>query len=149
MKIIELPGKAYSWLQWPVTLKSLTQESECLQAHLTAKFFGRAKIDVNYVLEKVRPYDAFLDSQWVAWNPVMFSNITYVLKLTTMPTTISYVHALFGLIEDQFKPYQAHITVPQLYWELVKKKKLTPQDVNLQFGELELCLGTEDDDADL
>lgn len=135
--------KPYSWLQWSVELGGFSGE-----AHVTAKFFGRAKISAHAVEELLLTSVAKsreLRSHLFWWEPRVFGVDTPVLEFTTYPRELWDIHDLFKLIEDDFKPWRPHITVHQSYWERISETGASPLDEGLGFGELELYLGTGKD----
>lgn len=138
MKIVE-HDKPYSWLQWPVKLTGMETD-----LHVTAKFFGKAKIDVGAVLQKIRNlYPIQEKYKDIEWEPAIFGNgeDVYVLELTRYPSVMDRVHDLFDLVNDDFPEYRPHITIPKGSWDAVKEGKITPQQVDLTFGVIELHLG--------
>jgi hypothetical protein len=143
MKIVNV-DKPYSWLQWPVTLKSCDESG----LHLTTKFFGKAKVNPESIREMMQHFGplpsamhpCLPEASDYRWEAAKFGD-ALVLELTQYPIGIVYAHARFSLIQDDFTPFGPHITVPRGYWEKVVREKLTPQDEKLCFGALELCLG--------
>lgn len=132
--------KPYSRLQWPVTLKNCKEP----KLHITAKFFGRASIDANYISMIVqRARLSHDDVAGLSWTTNLFAGLSHALELHDVPSTIIAVHHAFPLIKDQFAPWRPHITVPKDYWEQVVANGWTAQSEELQLGELELCLSHE------
>ncbi len=133
MKLFKI-DKPYSWLQWPVTVLSCTQD-----LHITAKFFGSIELDESAIEIRIDK-GLFLPNRLFEWKPTIFGDYTYVLELTRVPPALFAVHSTFSIVKDQFTPWRPHITVPKDYWELVKEKNLTPQSEMLRLGEIELYL---------
>lgn len=132
--------KSYSWLQWPVKLKSCKEE----KLHITAKFFGETNININVaeaMLNRLPSLENHIEQSRgysYSWKPEIFDGDTHVLVLNKCPVLIHQVNDLFALIRDDWPTFQPHITVPMNYWDLVKANDLTPLDENLEVGEIEL-----------
>lgn len=139
MKIIK-HTKPYSWLQWPIKMVGDNLENKL---HITAKYFGAAKIDASVVIEKISNlYPLQEKYRDVDWTPVIFDEIYFVLELTQYPLVMERTHELFSLIEDDYPEYRPHISVSGSLWDEIKNKNLKPKDLQLTFGEIELWLGT-------
>lgn len=140
MEVIQFADKEYSWLQWPVKLKNCKKES----LHITAKFFGRAAVNPDSVTKLLEDCDDIIlnfRTHHFNWKPEIFHDLVYVLELVRHPYTMDYVHGRFDLINDQFKPWRPHISVPKDYWDFVNKTMLTPELEEIEIGPLQLCLG--------
>jgi hypothetical protein len=129
--------KPYSWLQWPVSLLNY----EDGHPHVTAKFFGKAKISGYFLSKELSIFeDTHFRSTDFVWLPKMFQE-NFVLELIGYPAILHHVHHKFDLIEDQFFPFKPHITVSEFYWNLVKDNNLTPEKEEFKLGNLEFCKG--------
>lgn len=137
--------KSYSWLQWRVILPGLYGPSAMENPHVTAKFFGNAKISAEGVQQVLSAYPLYnvtpSSINLMEWVPQKFQD-SHVLELIHYPKRMQLIHDAFPVIEDQFTPWRPHITVPKPYWEFIKATGATPQAELLVFGELELYLGT-------
>lgn len=139
MKVIEVE-KPYSWLQWPVRLKNCPEP----KLHITAKFFGQAAIDPNYVrLIAQNTRLSYEDVAGLTWSHELFAGLTHCLELHGVPSTMIAVHHAFGLIRSDFTPWRPHISVPTAYWEQVVANQWTPKSEELLIGDLELCLSQD------
>lgn len=138
MRVIEVPEKNYSWLQWPVRLNHFAGTG----LHITAKFFGSIPIDRNAVIARVPLQESLWFSNEFQWSREMFSQ-HMVLELTKYPPAMRDIHNRFDLIEDEFKPWRPHITVTREYWQSVHAFGFTPESEKLTIGEIELCIGTK------
>lgn len=144
MKLIEFANKSYSWLQWPVTLRSL----EKTPLHVTAKFLGEGMwnpagfTDLLGASNYKMTWDiGEFDFQWA---PEIFFSLTPVLRFTRFPIAWSAIHSRMDFVQDQFPVYQPHITVPQEYWDKVRIQNILPRDEKMRVGPLEFCLGVKD-----
>lgn len=142
MKKLFFPDKSFSWLQFPVALKGLMPEKH---PHLTLKFFGSTEID-SYAIENrigTNVHEA-LKTEEFGWTPKLWeapADVHYVLAFTKYPPVLKLMHDMFDIVKDQYIPWTPHITVPKDYFLMVNDQGLTPADMGLQFGEVELCLG--------
>jgi hypothetical protein len=142
MKIVHV-NKSYSWLQWPVTLKSC----DAPRLHVTAKFFGSAPINPFAIIDRVPGQFLFVPFvEQISWRPEIFNDIVHVLEFTRFPEFMTGLHDEFAVFADQFPSFRPHITVPKVYWDKVNNEGLSPIDEKLAFGPLELCYGTEDEE---
>lgn len=143
VRIQHHPTKSFSWLEWPVKLKGL---AESFNPHITCKFFGTAMLDAHFVASKVVAHYKWSASDF-AWETKIWNGHDekpyFVLALTKYPEPMAFAHAQFGLIKDQFRPWIPHITVPKSYFFLVEDQRFTPENCELEVGEITLCLGGE------
>lgn len=142
MKIIS-HNKPYSWLQWPVTIEGFKD----LRLHVTAKFFGTAKINpimVNNLLSSFYPIKP--KYLFIHWSAEIFygkdGTPAYVLELVEAPSIMAITHRAFDLIADDYAPYRPHITIPEDLWGEIAHDQLDVSAQDITFGELELHLGT-------
>lgn len=145
MKIQLYPLKPFSWLEWPVTLKGL---AEMHKAHITCKFLGPAVVDPK-VVERLlgarsdrpwRPSEFEWDTRiWTGHDEAQY----HVLALTKYPKMMYHAYKQFDLIKDSFQPWVPHITVPKAYFYLVEDQRFTPENCQMEVGEITLCLGGE------
>lgn len=139
MRVLEFPEKNWSWLQWPVTVKTYAEPNP-IQLHVTAKFFGDANIDRLAIIGRIPLQRTMWFAGEFLWTPTIFAR-GHVLELVKYPAELLEIHQRFDIIEDQFKPWRPHISVPREYWIKVDSQGLTPEMEELTFGEIELCLG--------
>lgn len=139
MKILKFPDKKWSWLQWPVTLRGLSAEHHL---HVTAKFFGGIEINPFEIIDRCPMGLSTWQPKDFTWVPSMFAK-GHVLHITIFPQEMLHIHEVFKEVPDQFDPWKPHISVPRNYWIEVDECALTPESEELKFGELELCLGSQ------
>lgn len=114
--------------------------------HLTLKFFGSADIDPRAVERlvdsRVHEYWEPRDFNWESriW-PTRTEAVHHVLVLTKYPEAMRFQHRLFDIIRDQHTPWNPHITVPKNFFFMVEDQGFSPENCDLAFGEIELCLG--------
>lgn len=149
MKTVYDPQKSNSWLEWPVKLKGL---ADIYNPHITAKFFGKARIDPKVVERRCEASKPF-----VPWKALQFEWETkiwtghdnekyFVLLLTKYPTQMLELHKGFDLILDQFTPWQPHISVPKAYFFLVEDQAFLPYQCDLEVGDPVLYIGNRGDE---
>ncbi len=147
MKIVQ-HDKTYSWLQYPV---SLDFQGAVVNAHMTVKFFGNVPINCYAVERMVATHEnkplerpmGFVKS--LAWFDEIFTKDgkdVYVLEFYRYPSWLTTLHQKFDLIRGDYRIYRPHITLPEEVVATIANMRLRPWDVNLQFKELELQLGT-------
>jgi hypothetical protein len=143
MKIINKPDKAYSWLQWPVRMRATQAGTH----HMTLKFFGETLLNVQAIQDRIGEN---LHLTWTAeefqWEARYWSSATdytnhYVLAFTKYPKTLDLAHNIFAVIKNQHDPWVPHISVDKDYFLMVEDRKPTPRECELEFDEIELCLG--------
>ena len=137
MKIQYYPSKPYSWLQWPVSLRTCPR-----QLHITAKFFGETNLDPMAIKKRIDRLNRGMVISIFTWERKLWNSKDYVLEFKTYPSAMNYLHEMFDFIRDDHEPYRPHVTVPYEYWCRVDSEGLTPRGEKLTLGELELCIGT-------
>lgn len=144
MKKVFFPTKPFSWIQFPVTLEGYPVGKH---PHLTVKFFGQADVDPHAIEKDVGPIEFDLRAEDFSWAPKFWSSPHdhanyYVLALTKYPRALDFLHGRFDILRDQYIPWTPHITVTKEFYLMVDDQGLTPEDCKLEFGEIELCLGS-------
>lgn len=144
MKTLMFPGKSYSWLQFPATLKDYPENRH---PHLTVKFFGETIVNRYAIEHRVgQNLQKSLRVGEMTWEPKFWSSPFdhrnyYVLTFKKFPSILNFIHDLFDVIKDPYMPWVPHITVTPEYFRTVEDRQLTPLECELEFGEIELCLG--------
>lgn len=133
----------YCYLYWPVKMDGVTDE-----LHITAKFMGTLNLDPEKVFAPIREHLKEINLNELEWKPVTFDTKNdgdvKVLEFQKFPEHMKAVHdALEHLRKDDYPNYRAHVTVPAEIWDKVKKGGLTPADMGMEIGPIELKVNGE------
>lgn len=138
-------------LQFPVSIMGKDKKSDGVPYHLTIRW-GKNN-DPEKLVQDVTDALKGLDlspPQVSHLSPQIFhgkdaSKTFYVLVSPHVPQSVLDIkHAvdpIFG--DDPFDVYKLHVTVDQDLWDKVKKEYLSPGDLRLHVGPLELLRGNK------
>lgn len=139
-------GGKNSYLCWPVFFPGIDGEF-----HVTCKFLGNSPYTVTEVVQLLAMEGLSTkgpEPEEITWVPHTFDTKNdgkvKVLLVQGCPSRMKACHDALGTIHpDDYPEWKAHITVDPEIWDEVKENHLTPVDLEVSFGPLQLRRGEE------
>jgi hypothetical protein len=134
-------------LLYPVSIRGVKNLIGTIPFHFSLKSFFADKTTKEEVLALLEGYDLSPPSlkDFTIEADIITSEHTqethHVLMLVGLPIRIFHAYTATDGFGIQYPTFKAHITVDKVLWDEVKEKNLTPTDLEMEIGALELRHG--------
>lgn len=135
-------------VQFPVSILGYDKKSDGIPFHITLRW-GKIDDEEKFVDDVTKAIDGLdlTPPKITKWTPEIFGKDKefYVLLSPNPPANLlkikDAIDPIFG--PDPFHPYKMHITVDQELWDAVKDNYLSPNDLEVDVGPLQVVRGNK------